>query len=312
VIRDLAAPPVRRLTPDDLQAVFAVSNAWDLREVGETDIELSDFAWMMATEGSEWFGVDATDGGLEAFAAALKRPEHITVEGDVRVRLGGDLTLGPHLLDLIKAAAERIAPQAPLHLFVHVDDELRSGWLTAAGGRVVRQFWRMAIDFDAVAVAEPAAPTGVELFVVGADPVRQRAVFDVVDSAFRDHFGHDPERGSTFEDFLTRTHAETGFDDTLWWLATVDGEPAAALVARELEGGGYVSTLGTLAALRGRGLGRLLLRTAFAEFRRRGFRRALLNVDAENPTGAVALYESVGMSADNSWCVYELLPPGIS
>ena len=46
---------------------------------------------------------------------------------------------------------------------------------------------------------------------------------------------------------------------------------------------------------RGRGLGRALLREAFAELRRRGLPRAYLGVDSENPTGAMGLYESVGM-----------------
>ena len=45
----------------------------------------------------------------------------------------------------------------------------------------------------------------------------------------------------------------------------------------------------------GGGLGEALLRESFALFAERGKRAAGLGVDAENTTGAVALYERVGM-----------------
>ena len=46
---------------------------------------------------------------------------------------------------------------------------------------------------------------------------------------------------------------------------------------------------------RRRGLGEALLRESFLRFAERGKRAAGLGVDAENTTGAVALYERVGM-----------------
>ena len=46
---------------------------------------------------------------------------------------------------------------------------------------------------------------------------------------------------------------------------------------------------------RGRGLGRALLEHALASFAARGRVKAGLGVDTRNETGALALYESVGM-----------------
>ena len=43
------------------------------------------------------------------------------------------------------------------------------------------------------------------------------------------------------------------------------------------------------------GLGEALLLHSFAEFRRRGYSRATLGVDATSPTGATRLYERAGM-----------------
>jgi mycothiol synthase len=40
-------------------------------------------------------------------------------------------------------------------------------------------------------------------------------------------------------------------------------------------------------------------------FAGRGLRRALLSVDAENPTGATGLYQRVGMRGMNRWGWWE-------
>jgi mycothiol synthase len=76
-----------------------------------------------------------------------------------------------------------------------------------------------------------------------------------------------------------------------------DGDEIAATVecARRFEMG-WVGMLGVRPGWRRRGLGELLLRTAFAQFARRGETRVGLGVDAQNETGATRLYERAGMS----------------
>ena len=56
---------------------------------------------------------------------------------------------------------------------------------------------------------------------------------------------------------------------------------------------------------RGQGLGRALLLTAFGAFHRRGQTGAALSVDTANVTGAVRLYEGVGMHATRRLDTYE-------
>ena len=58
---------------------------------------------------------------------------------------------------------------------------------------------------------------------------------------------------------------------------------------------GWVGALGVLAGWRRRGLGVALLRASFVAFRRHGERCVGLGVDAGNATGAIGLYERVGM-----------------
>jgi ribosomal protein S18 acetylase RimI-like enzyme len=56
---------------------------------------------------------------------------------------------------------------------------------------------------------------------------------------------------------------------------------------------------------RQRGLGQALLRHTFAEFASRGFDAVGLGVDAENPTGAVRVYERAGMHVERTNLLFE-------
>src|SRR5690606_41795947 len=89
------------------------------------------------------------------------------------------------------------------------------------------------------------------------------------------------------------------FDPPFFWGAFTDERLVAICHCQPSYEGdsetGWVCDLGVVRGQRGLGLGRALLLHAFGEFRRRGKKLVRLHVDAENPTGAVRLYESVGM-----------------
>jgi ribosomal protein S18 acetylase RimI-like enzyme len=70
-------------------------------------------------------------------------------------------------------------------------------------------------------------------------------------------------------------------------------------------GGGWVDALGVRRAYRGRGLAKALLYRTFGEFHARGVNRISLGVDAQNPTGATKLYESVGMRPELELVTFE-------
>ena len=50
-----------------------------------------------------------------------------------------------------------------------------------------------------------------------------------------------------------------------------------------------------------------MLQHAFGEFARRGFDAVGLGVDAENPTGAVRVYERAGMRVERTNLLFEKL-----
>ena len=101
---------------------------------------------------------------------------------------------------------------------------------------------------------------------------------------------------SNFNEFYVKQRAI----DPLLWLLAWDGDELAGFVLASSGRGsepelGWVGTLGVRPAWRRRGLGEALLRSAFAELFTRGHRRVGLGVDTENVSGALRLYERVGV-----------------
>ena len=139
-----------------------------------------------------------------------------------------------------------------------------------------------------------------------------RAVHDILETSFADHFNSHEE---TFDEFVFRLREDPGHRWDHWWIAELveegqDPQPAGALVGSVIEGdegrpdGSYVEYIGVLQSARGRGLATSLLRTIIADAASRGRDRVGLEVDADSPTGADALYESLGWTTSyvtESW-----------
>jgi ribosomal protein S18 acetylase RimI-like enzyme len=173
--------------------------------------------------------------------------------------------------------------------------------LSRRGFNVVRSSFTMEIDL-AEPGEEPVWPDGL-----AARPFErgeERAVYDAYVEAFADHWGFVPE---SFADWRT-WNLGANDDTSLWRLVEDGGEIAALCVSRPLRGEdetlGWVSILAVRRPWRRRGLARALLLESFGLFRSVGRRRAGLGVDAENTTGALALYAAVGMrvtSRSDTW-----------
>ncbi len=298
---------LRPVAPDDAVAVLDLVVLCDIAEIGEPDYSIEDVEEDLArTTHRGWVSVDA-DGELEGYCWVEQRPNHASIDADVMVRPGGDPKLLPLLLEQVRSVAREMDPGLSVLIFASSDNRGKRELFEAAGAQVVRHFWRMAIDLpDAPAPVVPPLPDGVEVRVADRGKADLRIVHHVIDTAFLDHFGN---QASSYEEWAPTHTTGQWSDHSLWWIATVDGEPAAAAVTQSRpDPDGYIADLGTLPAYRGRGLARILLLTAFAEFHRRGLRKVSLGVDATNPSGAVRLYESAGMTVRHEFATYQFPP----
>jgi mycothiol synthase len=169
--------------------------------------------------------------------------------------------------------------------------------LLASGFERVRVFQVMQIDFDpATTLPSPTPPDGlsVRTFVRGEDEQR---TWQADQESFEDHWNHHETSLEMWIQLLIESRED--FDPTLWWLV-MDGDDVAGVALCDPSAPGqpeygWVASLGVRRPWRGRGIARLLLATAFAEFQRRGKQGVSLGVDADSPTGANRLYERAGM-----------------
>jgi ribosomal protein S18 acetylase RimI-like enzyme len=170
--------------------------------------------------------------------------------------------------------------------------------LARHGFERVRTWWRMGRDVGPDDGWSPAPGVVVRALDRTRLDDELHTVYGVLETAFVDHWNH---HAVPFDEWRRAKQEAPGYDLDLWSVAELDGEPVGALIASTQAAADatlYVATLGTLPRARGRGVARSLLGRAFAEAPKRGWSRAMLNVDGENPTGATALYRSVGMAVE--------------
>jgi mycothiol synthase len=310
------ARPVR--PDDDVHDLMELQNAASIADygVGEVDERLVREPYNLPSfevERDSWFAHDAD--GHAAGLVEFYDGEELHVSPYVFLRVRPDLAATP-LTDALLAWAERRAPEnlplAPEGARVAMNTDVASvnraviDALERNGWHHDRTGWTMEIDLSAAApLPEPEWPAGITVRTANLD-ADARAIHAVVEDAFSDHYGFVPQ---PFEEWI---HFRTRFfepEPDLWFLA-MDGDEitATALCSsrRPAEPDlGWVSTLGVRRQWRRRGLGLALLRHAFRVLADRGVPRAGLGVDAQNLTGATALYEKAGMRVVRQAFEYE-------
>lgn len=184
-----------------------------------------------------------------------------------------------------------------LDLWVYEDDALTRRHAEASGFRQMRAFIEMQIDLDAYTAPDPDPAVLVRRAAVAdAGSPDLATMYHVLTESFRDHYDFQLR---SFEDWLEAKEADALADPSHWYLAELDGAAVGALKGDdsylEVDDAGYIASLGVLREGRGRGVAKALLHTSFARYAADGRAAVKLHVDAESPTGATHLYESVGM-----------------
>lgn len=180
--------------------------------------------------------------------------------------------------------------------------------LEKSGMTLFRHAFRMIIEMEEQPET-PSWPQGIELKPYRPDEDSE-AVFRAASEAFQDHFGYIEE---PFEEAYPRfMHFTTGtdmYDPSLWFLA-MDGNQIAGVCicskySHDDPNSGYINSLSVRRPWRKRGIATALLLHTFREYYRRGIRMVMLGVDANNLTGALRLYENVGMRVLRQFNQYE-------
>ena len=294
---------LRRPTPADIPAVADLKRAVELARHGESDVTppqiVEEWALPRLVPNEDLWLVETRSGELAGYALVwMEHPPHVFV-ADQTVHPGHrGHGLSELLLELSEARAVRAAGPAAdgapanLGVWTHADDSARRALYERHGFRCVRTFLRLEVAL-AEAPAAPVWPPGIAVrrFRRHRD---EAAVHAASEEAFQDHWRPD---SMDLDEWLAFRFERPDLDLDLWWVAWDGEEVAGSLLAFASPLGGYIDTLSVRRPWRRRGLGRALLREAFAGLRRRGLPRAYLGVDSENPTGAMGLYESVGMRA---------------
>jgi mycothiol synthase len=149
-------------------------------------------------------------------------------------------------------------------------------------------------------------PPGVELRAV--ENQHLKLIWEASNEAFRDHWGYIPDPWEEFERMIN----DSDFDPSLWRVAW-QGDQIAGMVLSFIDKDenelyshkrGYTENICVRRPWRRQGLAKALIARGLMALKERGMTEAGLGVDAENISGALHLYESMGYRVVKTTTIY--------
>ena len=172
---------------------------------------------------------------------------------------------------------------------------LKESLLRKNGYAPVRYFFEM-VRPSLEDIPEAPMPPGLEVRPVRSD--HRPAIWDAMQEAFRDHWNYVPPADEDYQNWL-----ENPTQDPSLWKVAWDGDQVAGMVLSFINQDenreynrkrGYTEEISVRRPWRKRGLARSLIVQSLYAIKDRGMTEAALGVDANNLSGALRLYESVG------------------
>lgn len=183
----------------------------------------------------------------------------------------------------------------------------KAALLAGAGFTPVRHWYEMTRDLRTTPIESGPEPKGLELQRYRSELAEATRVAH--NDTFADHWGFAPAGPERWQH---RFVGGANFRPDLSFVL-VDGDLVVAYLLTSVfpqddaERGaphGWIASLGSRRSHRGRGLATALLRAACLAYREVGFAEALLEVDVENPSGALGLYERFGFQVERRTTSY--------
>lgn len=279
----------RPLQLSDARAVFEVMAAQEQHDLGEVAIEEADIVadWQRPSHDLGAHSVGVLDGDrIVAYAEYLGDTRgDAAVHPDHRGR-GIGTALARWMQDDARAdGASVVGMPVPV-------DSAGDRLLDALGYRVRWTSWEMESGTEVPFREVPAGHAIRE-----ATPADHEACWTVLEDAFLEWSERERE---PFDDFVARTIGRPGFEP--WHLRLVedpDGAVVGVTYVHPFGSMGYVDRLATRKDQRGKGIAQAMLVDAFATARQHGCTTSGLNTDSR--TGALGLYEKVGMHVTRTW-----------
>jgi len=148
----------------------------------------------------------------------------------------------------------------------------------------------------------PRLPAGVEIRAASVDDTERRAAWQVIEDSFAHWPGRTP---GTYDDWAAAITGRKGFEPWQLAIALAGSEVVGTEVLLVYpEAGGWVQQIAVRADHRGRGIGAGLLDHAFGTFAARG--ESVVGLNTDSRTGALGLYEKVGMRVVRSYTNWAL------
>jgi GNAT superfamily N-acetyltransferase len=282
----------RPATAADVDVLFELIGACELHEDGEVTIDREDVEMAFDRAGFD----PAPDSVLlfdGAEAVAWAEVYQNRAEADVRPSHRGR-GIGSSLLAWTEERA-RAHGEAKVSQTVTQANHGAAELFGANGYEPTRTAWVLSISFDD-APPPSVSPDGISIRPYEPDR-DERAVYRLIDDAFSEWPGRDP---ISFEEWAPYVIRHKAFEPEASPLA-FEGDELVGVVMSFDYGGteGWVHQVATKATHRHRGIARALLHEAFRAFHERGKTRCGLGTDSR--TGALTLYERVGMSVRTSY-----------
>ena len=282
----------RAHTTADAQAVCDLVAATEVVDAGEAAIEVEDIEgdWARASFDLATESIGVWDGDrLVAAGEVFKgRRADAGVHPDHRGR-GIGTWLADWVEECARASGSRLVGQSV------PGGSGPEEFLRARGHREGWTSWVLQLPPDASIEPQPL-PNGYSLreFTGGQDG---RIAFQLIEDAFNEWPDRDP---SSYDDWAPRGPLRPGFEP--WQIRFVtDASGTDVGVCYTILAGetGYVDAIAVRRDQRGLGLARSLLADAFE--RARGHGATVSELSTDSRTGALGLYEHVGMKVTQTW-----------
>jgi GNAT superfamily N-acetyltransferase len=179
--------------------------------------------------------------------------------------------------------------------------------LTSEGYTPIRYGFSMVRPIDKE-IPDLPLPEGMEVREVKPDAYGQ--VWAAAREAFRDHWGFSKTEWA--DTHLQQWMKDPTFKPELWQVAW-DGDEIAGMVLNFIDEAeneeynrkrGYTETICVRRPWRRRGLARALIARSLKMHKALGMTETALGVDAQNPNGALQLYESMGYKVIKEYVTY--------